>query len=102
MEFYTDNPKHLNIKVHEILCAYTSEPDYEMSKIIILDRNAQGNYLVIEGSHCSCYDFDEASYGVTAYSHAELKTLVKAKLKCGFYKKEEKLFWQMVSITING
>jgi hypothetical protein len=81
--------KTLDIKLHKIVCAYTTNPDYEMDRLILLE-NAYDSYVVVEGSHCSCYDFDETEWEAIEYTEEELKKLASAD----YYKNHP--FWSMV------
>lgn len=93
--FSEENINNMIIKPHNIVFAWTSEPDYEMNRIMVLN-NIEGidewdEYLVLEGGHCSCYDFDETSWYGTVYTKQELQSLANAE-----YNKEN-LFWNMVN-----
>lgn len=81
--------KSLEIKPHHILIAYTSEPDYEMSRQILLEIEYD-NYVVLEGHHCSCFDFDGTEWEAISYTADELKKLANAD-----YHKEDP-FWTQV------
>ncbi len=87
--------KDLSIQLHNILVAVTSYPDYEMDRKILLDYQWYSNspdkevdYVLIEGSHCSCYGFDETI--ATGYTEEELKKLANAP-----HNKTNK-FWELV------
>lgn len=85
--------KKIGIKPHQILVCSTSDPDYEMSRYMLLtdvDGLERGEYLFLEGYHCSCYDFDEADWEGTVYTEDELLKLARAD-----YNKE-KTFWKQV------
>ena len=85
--------KYEGIKPHQILVAITSEPDYEMDRKMLLtdiDGLEYGEYLLLEGGHCSCYDFDETDWGGTIYTSDELRKLAKAD-----YNKSD-VFWSEV------
>ena len=85
--------KKEGIKPHQILVATTSEPDYEMSRYILLE-DVQGldwgEYLLLEGYHCSCYDFDDTDWSGIVYTSDELRKLASAD-----YNKDD-VFWQEV------
>lgn len=77
-------PKELPL--YSILFAETSEPDYEMSRTIILDPDnlpeeiySQVDFkniiIVIEGHHCSCYDFCETEFDAMGYTKEEFLKL---------------------------
>lgn len=85
--------KKEGIKPHQILVAITSEPDYEMDRKILLtdvEGIEFGEYLLLEGWHCSCYDFDETDWYGTIYTKEELIKLAEAK-----YNKNV-VFWSEV------
>lgn len=85
--------KKEGIKPHQILVAITSEPDYEMDRKMLLE-NIEGlkwdEYLILEGFHCSCYDFDDTDWSGTIYNKEELSKLAKAD-----YNKDD-VFWKEV------
>lgn len=85
--------KTLDIKPHHILVAFTTEPDYEMSRYILL-RIDYGTYIVLEGHHCSCYDFDETEWEAIEYTEEEIKKLASAT----YYGESE--FWKQVAVQI--
>ena len=85
--------KTLKIMPHNIVVAWTSEPDYEMSRIILLE-NGYDEYVVLEGGHCSCYDFDETEWDATVYETGELIKLANAD-----YNQNDK-FWQLVKVAM--
>lgn len=74
--------KYEGIKTHQILIVITSEPDYEMERKMLLtdiDGLKDDEYLLLEGVHCSCYDFDETEWDGTIYNSEELRKLAKAE-----------------------
>ncbi len=83
--------KHIDIKPYNILYAVTSEPDYEMERLMLLEDMPETNYkeyVLVEGYHCSCYDFDDTNWEATVYTKEELEKLLenadrglRAKLK---------------------
>jgi hypothetical protein len=87
----------LDLQPDNIVVADTSEPDYEMSRRILLEELKglnYGEYVLLEGGHCSCYDFDETEWDATIYTDEELSTLASAE-----YNQNDK-FWQLVKIAI--
>lgn len=95
MKNYSEANKFVKegIKPHQILFAWTSEQDYEMERKILLeyvDNMGCDDYLLLEGFHCSCYDFDDTEWEGTTYSGNELKKLANAD-----YNKNDP-FWKMV------
>lgn len=89
--------KYEGIRPHQILVAITSEPDYEMDRNILLtdvDELKNDEYLLLEGWHCSCYDFDETDWSGTIYTSDELRKLANAD-----YNKNN-IFWREVLAQI--
>jgi hypothetical protein len=66
-----------NIKPHNIVFCSTTPVDYEMSRIILIEDVPEINekYIVVEGSHCSCYGFEEIAWYATTYTKNELLKL---------------------------
>lgn len=87
------NWKDIQIEPHHIVVAQTSEPDYEMSRYILL-RIDYGRYVVLEGHHCSCYDFDDTEWHAIEYNRDELSKLATAD-----YNSDSE-FWKQVRIHI--
>jgi hypothetical protein len=85
--------KLTDIDSHEIVFVVTSIPDYEMSRVIIAEHFNKhwGNYYVIKGYHCSCYDFSDPTmdWECTEYTKDELNTVLTGWLTTG--DDEEKL-----------
>ena len=81
--------KELEIKPHNIIVAVTSEPGYEMGREILLEFD-YGDYVVLEGSHCSCYDFDDTEWEAIKYTHEELRKIAEAD-----YNRNSE-FWKLV------
>ena len=81
MRTYHINEKE--IKPHNILYCVTSEIYYEMTRLILLEDMPDtelGEYVLVEGDHCSCYDFDDTYWDATVYTGDEL---VKLLMNCG-------------------
>jgi len=71
------------IKLHNIIFCYTSEIDYEMSRYLLiegLDDIGYDDYILVEGYHCSCYDFDDTEWEAIKYTRDELIELAKVKI----------------------
>lgn len=88
----------LNLQPYNIVVAETSEPDYDMSRCILLEKLEgldYGEYVLLEGYHCSCYDFDETEWDAIVYTKEELKKLAHAE-----YNQENK-FWRLVNIAMS-
>ena len=67
-----------SIPVEKIVFVLTSDIDYSMERIIFVEHwEDYGNYLILQGSHCSCYDFDEADWDATIVDEEELKKLLE-------------------------
>jgi hypothetical protein len=87
----------LDLQPYNIVVAKTSMPDYEMSRKILLEKLEgleYGEYVLLEGGHCSCYDFDETEWDATVYTTEEL-----TKLASPDYNQNDK-FWELVKIII--
>lgn len=85
MEKYDLKNKTIELKntvqLHNILYATTSSPDYEMDRSILLENLedvSYGEYVVVEGYHCSCYGFDDTEWEATKYTKEELIKLAEA------------------------
>lgn len=94
------NWRELNIKPCNILFSFTSEPDYEMDRQILLefdyaDDDYNENYVVLDGWHCICYDFDGTEWEAIEYTKEEL-----IKLSNTDYNKHN-TFWKMVRGYLN-
>lgn len=87
--------KILTVDASTVVFASTSEPDYEMERIILLEDDGGYDFIVVEGGHCSCFGFDETEWFATGYSREELRTLANAD----YYKSNT--FWQMVKKYIS-
>lgn len=88
------NINQMNIKPHNVIFSHTSERDYEMSRIMLLEKIdglESDEYLLLEGYHCSCYDFDETNWDAIIYTMNELQILAQSK---GTHEKPT--FWNMV------
>lgn len=96
MRLYNENERlnTLQIEPHNIIITWTSEVDYEMSRMILLNGikglEWYDEYLLLEGGHCSCYDFDETEWHAMVYTKEELLKLADANYN------ELQRFWQMV------
>lgn len=74
-----------SIPVWKILFVVTSEPDYSMDRIYLVeDYDDNSNYLVIIGGHCSCYDFNETQWFATIYNREELLKVAEGWKKSGW------------------
>ena len=78
MEKY--NIKGKEIKLHNILFATTSERDYEMIRLLLLENmpdTEYGEYVLAEGGHCSCYNFDETEWDCVKITDNELNKILE-------------------------
>lgn len=68
------------VHLHNIVYAITSPEDYQMQRLLLLtdmpDTNA--DYVLVEGSHCSCYNFDETEWEAFDYTAEELVKLLRS------------------------
>ena len=68
------------IKMLNVLFATTSERDYEMERLLLLEDMSDTEYnefVLVEGYHCSCYDFDETNWDCTKLTKDELNKLLE-------------------------
>ena len=98
---YRDSKK---IDVWRVICASESTPFYDGSKLILIDANERyssgESFILLDGYHCSCYGFEDTAFDCTAYSKAELRELVKAKLNDSCLDDYERLFWASVKLVV--
>lgn len=69
-----------SIRAADILFASTSNLDYEMSRVILVE-NKNGGFLVLDGAHCSCYEFEDTEWEAIHYTEEELKKLANVWAK---------------------
>lgn len=78
MERY--NLKDKKIEAHNILFATTSERDYEMERLLLLEDmqdTEYGEFILAEGGHCSCYNFDETEWDCIKVTKDELNKIIE-------------------------
>lgn len=78
MEKY--NLKDKKIELHNILFAITSERDYNMERLLLLEDmqdTEYGEFILAEGGHCSCYDFDETEWDCIKVTKDELNKIIE-------------------------
>lgn len=88
--------KGKDIKLHNILFATTSTMDYEMGRLILLEKMPDieyDEYVLIEGWHCSCYGFDDTEWEGIVFSREELDKLSKAETHSS-ERKQLYEFWE--------
>ena len=70
-----------DIKMHNVLFATTtSEKDYEMKRLLLLEDMPDTDYnefVLVEGYHCSCYNFDETDWDCIKLTKDELNKLLE-------------------------
>lgn len=63
------------IRVHDIVFAVTSAPDYEMDKAVFIeDYPDYGSLMILSGGHCSCYGFEEVEWDAYIFKPAKGET----------------------------
>ncbi len=81
MKKYNINIKNIEIKPHNILFAWTSMRDLcDMDRIMLLEgmpETEKEEFVLAEGGHCSCYDFDETNWDCVVLNEAELKKILE-------------------------
>jgi hypothetical protein len=70
-ELKKDQIKTVPVNLSTVLFSYTTPSDYEMSRTVLVNTDF-GEYVIIRGSHCSCYDFDDSVWHGTKYNREEL------------------------------
>lgn len=68
------------IKLSNVLFATTSPCDWEMNRLLLLEHMPDTNYneyVLAEGYHCSCYDFDETDWDCIVVTEEELSKILK-------------------------
>ena len=80
---------HFNLEqapAWKIVIVATTDPDYEMNRIIVYkDYPHFGNVTIVEGGHCSCFGFDEATWDAAIYDDKkEMLQVVNNWSKTGY------------------
>jgi hypothetical protein len=83
-----------DLKMHNILFCTTSKEDYEMERLMLLEYmpDCEHQYVLIEGYHCSCFDFDECTWHAIELNQEELIKLLKNTREYETLRKELKNF----------
>lgn len=84
-----------DIKMHNVLFATTSVKDYSMERLLLLEDMPNTNrneFVLVEGYHCSCYDFDETNWECTKLTEDELNKLLEKTENLDALRKELKEF----------
>jgi hypothetical protein len=71
----TNNFDLNTIQPHEIIFALTSPTDYEMERLIFAEQDSD-EYLIVNGYHFSCFDFDSTEWEATELTESELEKLI--------------------------
>jgi len=86
-----------NIPISDIVLSYTQDEGYESQRNFLLETYGYSkvgeDYIIIEGSHCSCYGYDDMDWDITAYDSEELIKVAKGRVKTSYFNPE---FWKMV------
>jgi hypothetical protein len=73
-----DNFKIDQIPVWKICVTTTSTPDYSMDRTYFVeDWPDYGDYTLVTGGHCSCFNFDETDWDAITYTKDEIKKVVE-------------------------
>lgn len=79
------NVEAKDVGLDAIVAAATAEGNYESDRMFVLDgwmveRTNPMNgveVIVLEGGHCSCYDYDEVEWTATGYTKDEFKKVIE-------------------------
>lgn len=81
--------------MHNVLFATTSVKGYSMERLLLLEDMPDTNrneFVLVEGYHCSCYDFDETNWECTKLTEDELNKLLEKTENLDALRKELKEF----------
>lgn len=68
----------------KIVFAVTSNLGYDIDRIILVENYPDDDdLLLIHGSHCSCYGFDDTQWDATWYTKDELIQIAKGWMDTG-------------------
>ena len=90
-----------DIKMHNVLFATTSQKDYEMTRLLLLENMPDTNsdeFVLAEGYHCSCYDFDDTDWDCMKLTKDELNKLLEKIENWETLRKELKEFLKRYSM----
>lgn len=95
------------IEPWRIICAAQSEPDYSEDRQILYYASERdtyhngGPFVLLEGGHCSCYDWEDVDWYAIEYTRNEIEALANSKVNGdGCYHKSEKKFWESVCLAL--
>lgn len=69
-----------DIKMHNVLFAITRNDCGFEERLLLLENMPNANcdeFILVEGYHCSCYDFDETKWECTQLTKKELNKLLE-------------------------
>lgn len=71
-----ENFKLDQLPLWQIVAVTTSPVDYEMDRTILVENYPEGGeFTIVYGEHCSCFDFDGVRWEAIAYTPEELVRL---------------------------
>ena len=63
----------LSIPIYKIVFITTSNPEYEMNRTMLVENYPEfRDFVLVDGWHCSCYDFDDTTWEAIQYSKEEI------------------------------
>lgn len=92
------------IEPWRIICASQSEPGYSEDRWMLIYGGEEiwdDVYVVLEGGHCSCYDWQEVQWDAVEYTRDELVQLAMNNSRSGYYVAERR-FWKLVLMAVVG
>ena len=87
------------IRTWRIVCAGQSRPDYNEERLVLLYAGDEpstwdgSEFMLLEGDHCSCYDWNDVQWDAVVYTLEELEKLSAAKEAERFAEDWERGFW---------
>ena len=85
-----------DIKMHNVVFATTSSAvGWKMKRLLLLEDMPDtkiDEFVLVEGEHCSCYDFDDTDWDCTKLTKDELNKLLEKIEDLGTLRKELKEF----------
>ena len=85
-----------DIKMHNVVFATTSSAvGWKMKRLLLLEDMPDtkiDEFVLVEGEHCSCYDFDDTDCDCTKLTKDELNKLLEKIEDLGTLRKELKEF----------
>ncbi len=85
-----------DIKMHNVVFATTSSAvGWKMKRLLLLEDMPDtkiDEFVLVEGEHCSCYDFDDTDWDCTKLTKDELNKLLEKIEDLRTLRKELKEF----------